>query len=295
MNPQQRPAGTPPPDRPRPLAADITALEGLIADLDALSDLPQRWLALKLLETDEPALQRVDERLGAEEAAAIREATERHRQTFEREHGLNVNDHVIACRSRTVTALLDGIQNRPDGQRRTLSERIDQVVLNRWAAPALLVATVFLIYQVSIVLGYELTNYTWPILADVRELAARLLPEAGFLFDPYVRALGLWLVDSTNTLLNYVPIFLILFASIAIIEDSGYMARIAFILDAHRRRAVERPTGPDAGASGGVLNAWTKRKLYQGQRPARAPDGDDISSLCERILSTETAAQVAGS
>ena len=43
--------------------------------------------------------------------------------------------------------------------------------------------------------------------------------------------MGLWLVDSANTLLNYVPIFLILFATIAILEDSGYMARIAFVLD----------------------------------------------------------------
>ena len=53
----------------------------------------------------------------------------------------------------------------------------------------------------------------------------------GFLEDPYTRAMGLWMVDSANTLLNYVPIFLILFALIAILEDSGYMARIAFILD----------------------------------------------------------------
>ena len=39
------------------------------------------------------------------------------------------------------------------------------------------------------------------------------------------------MVDSANTLLNYVPIFFILFTLIAILEDSGYMARIAFILD----------------------------------------------------------------
>ena len=51
------------------------------------------------------------------------------------------------------------------------------------------------------------------------------------LHDPYLRSMGLWMVDSANALLNYIPIFLILFALIAILEDSGYMARIAFILD----------------------------------------------------------------
>ena len=39
------------------------------------------------------------------------------------------------------------------------------------------------------------------------------------------------MVDSANALLNYIPIFLIFFSFIAILEDSGYMARIAFILD----------------------------------------------------------------
>ncbi|MDF2154198.1 nucleoside recognition domain-containing protein [Vibrio sp. CAU 1672] len=105
------------------------------------------------------------------------------------------------------------------------------MVLNKFAAPFFLIATVFVIYQSSIVYGYELTNYWWPYLAALREIIAGLLPEAGFLYDPYVRSLGLWIVDSANTLLNYIPIFLIPFALIAILEDSGYMARIAFISD----------------------------------------------------------------
>ncbi|MBK1700311.1 ferrous iron transport protein B [Thiococcus pfennigii] len=214
-----------------PLEADIAALEVLIADQGVLADLPRRWLALKLLEGDEQARGQLAGRLDTAPTEAILTEADRRRLAFEGAHGLSVGDQVVTCRDRTVTALIDGVQNRPDGRRRTLSERIDQVVLNRWAAPFFLVATVFLIYQVSIVWGYELTNYTWPLLAGLRELAAGLLPAAGFLVDPYVRALGLWLVDSANTLLNYVPIFLILFASIAIIEDTGYMARIAFILD----------------------------------------------------------------
>lgn len=42
--------------------------------------------------------------------------------------------------------------------------------------------------------------------------------------------MGLWVIDGVNTPLNHVPIFLILFALIAILEDGGHMARIAFIL-----------------------------------------------------------------
>ena len=58
----------------------------------------------------------------------------------------------------------------------------------------------------------------------------------GFVMDPALRDLILWLMDSVNALLNYVPIFLILFAYIAFLEDLGYMPRMAFLLDAFFRR-----------------------------------------------------------
>ncbi|GAB0148256.1 hypothetical protein McPS_09960 [Marichromatium sp. PS1] len=197
-----------------------------------LAAVPARWLALKLLEDDAQAQRQLRERLPAPQAEALLQEAARRRGDFETQARLDVADHLAACRDQTVGQLLAGVvERREDRPRTTLTERIDRVVLNRLAAPAFLVLTVFLIYQVAIVWGYELTNYTWPLLAGMRELVAGVLPDAGFLVDPYTRALGLWLVDSANTLLNYVPIFLILFALIAVLEDSGYMARIAFILD----------------------------------------------------------------
>jgi ferrous iron transport protein B len=111
------------------------------------------------------------------------------------------------------------------------SERIDRVVLNRVAAPFFLLAAIYLVYELSIVQGNELTRLTWPALVFLRTGIASLLPSPGLLFDPYSRLLGLWVVDSASALLNYIPVFFILFALIAVLEESGYMARIAFILD----------------------------------------------------------------
>ncbi|EJW11063.1 Ferrous iron transport protein B [Rhodovulum sp. PH10] len=186
-----------------------------------------RWLALALLEGGVEA----DGLLaGPEEArAAVRDEAERVRKTFEAT-GTTVADHVVARRAGLAVEMAAACR----GERRggiPMSERIDRVLLNRWLAPVFLLATIWAVYQLSIVQGYELTKVTWPYLASVRNLVSGLLPEAGFLHDPFVRAFGLWMVDSVNTLLNYVPIFLILFALIAILEDTGYMARIAFILD----------------------------------------------------------------
>ncbi len=155
------------------------------------------------------------------------------RQTLETRLEAGIADYIVAQRQKVVVSLLEKclVYTQNASAKSTLTQKLDRLVLNRFGAPLFLVATVFTIYQCAIVYGYELTNYWWPYLASFREIIASLLPEAGFLHDPYVRSLGLWIVDSANTLLNYIPIFLILFALIAILEDSGYMARIAFIAD----------------------------------------------------------------
>jgi ferrous iron transport protein B len=211
------------------LESSIEKLQVELEQNQRVEQYPSRWLAVKLVEGDSEAERIVTKAMGAtcnelQTARMIREA-------FEEEHYMNVPDYMVGCRDRLATSIIESCVKETKENRRSISEMIDTVVLNRFAAPIFLVATVFVIYQLSIVKGYELTQYWWPVLAKLRAIVAGLLPDAGLLHDPYIRSMGLWMVDSANALLNYIPIFLILFALIAILEDSGYMARIAFILD----------------------------------------------------------------
>ncbi len=114
---------------------------------------------------------------------------------------------------------------------RTSTDKIDQIVLHRFLGPLILLMVIFLFYELSIVQGYKITAYTWPALAACRDFIASILPSPGFVFDPLLRIIPLGLVDGIAAVFNYIPIFLILFALIAIMEDSGYMARVAFLLD----------------------------------------------------------------
>lgn len=225
-------------DQQKACKLDYGVLETPLAELaktvQALADhwkLPSRWLALKLLEDDRQVHKLLKESTDDAQAGQMIGKARAMAEAFERDEGLSVSDHIITMRDRHVTGLLNAYVQGGENAGESITNKIDRVVLNRWAAPVVLIFTVFMIYQISIVWGYELTNHTWPFLAKFREIVAGILPSAGFLEDPYTRAMGLWLVDSANTLLNYVPIFVILFALIAILEDSGYMARIAFILD----------------------------------------------------------------
>ncbi len=207
----------------------INNLQSKIADTRLAVDYPTRWLAVKLVEGDSEATRIVTEALGA--SSPVLQLAGRIKEAFEEEHYMDVADYMVGCRDRLATDIIGSCVRETRAGKTTISDMIDTVVLNRFLAPVFLVATVFIIYQLSIVKGYDLTQYWWPILAKLRALIAGLLPDAGLLHDPYIRSMGLWMVDSANALLNYIPIFLILFALIAILEDSGYMARIAFILD----------------------------------------------------------------
>lgn len=203
--------------------------EKLLKYPEIADNYPLRWFSVKLLEGDPEAERLLRNHL--KDAPGILYEVEAKKVAFETAQEIRVADYMAACRDKIASQIISTSVQDTNKGKTTFTEKVDKVVLNRFLAPVVLVAVVYLIYELSIVRGYELTQYTWPLLSRFRDLAAGLLPDAGLLHDPYVRSMGLWMVDSANTLLNYVPIFLILFALIAILEDSGYMARIAFILD----------------------------------------------------------------
>ncbi len=155
----------------------------------------------------------------------------RERDRFLTEHG-EAPEKTIAQRCyETAGKIVRSCVKREKESRKTLTDRIDQIACHRFLGPIVLLVTIYAMYELSIVQGYNLTNYTWPLLAAFRNLIASILPPENFAFDPLLRSMPLAVIDGIFAVLNYLPIFAILFALIAILEDTGYMARMAFILD----------------------------------------------------------------
>ena len=223
----------PPKDEPfrvdyGPLEPHIRAVEDVLAEGGELGA-PRRWLAVRLLEGDAGATAFVGEvffdpvRLGT--LVAERQ------QAFGEASGESPAAFAALARRRLARNLAQAATLKAAGPERTATDRIDDLVCHKFLGPAILVAVLFVLYQVSIVYGYKLTNYTWPLLAGLKNFVAGFLPPSGMLEDPVLRSLGLWFMDSINALLNYIPIFFLLFFCVAFLEDTGYMPRMAFILD----------------------------------------------------------------
>lgn len=207
----------------------LREIESRILTDDNLSAYPARWMAIKLMEGDSEVQRLIWER-HSDPDALIRFAGSQ-REAFEAGCKEKPELHIAQRRYQAAGDISRSCFRPPAGSPRPLSDRIDSIVCHRFLGPVVLVGVIWLLYYLSIVQGYNVTNYTWPLLAKLRSLAEAVTPVPGFIEIPLVRSFALWLVDSVNALLNYIPIFFILFGLIAILEDSGYMPRMAFIMD----------------------------------------------------------------
>ena len=193
---------------------------------------PLPWIAVKLMEGDPEVAALVRERAGDDGAARdILSRAEALREAFEHEWGMSADLYVSGQRSRRAAAIAKRCVSRKNTEKVHVSERIDRLVCNRFFGPVFLLFVIYGFYYLSFIQGYNLTHYTWPVLAGFRSLAESILPQPGIIELPLLREFVLWVIDNLNALLNYIPIFFILFALIAVLEDSGYMPRIAFVLD----------------------------------------------------------------
>lgn len=225
------------------LQVDYTTLESHITDLkEKLSQhnaltatYPLRWLAIKLLENDEEAHALIRREL-ANDAASILSETASHCEQFRESTGMTVERHIAFTRHRECARIASDVVTLPEERQRNISDRIDKIVCHRVFGPLILLAVLCALYQISIVFGGWLALKVWPLWGSLETFASNILPNAGFLDDPLLRGLGVWVVKSTTAILNYLPIFFLLFAFIALLEDSGYMPRMAFILDRLFRR-----------------------------------------------------------
>lgn len=115
----------------------------------------------------------------------------------------------------------------------TLSDKIDRVVTNRWLALPIFAAVMWLVYYVSVTsLGTIVTDWTNDVLFGgyITEWATAGLAAVGA--APWLEGLIVdGIIGGVGAVLGFVPQMFILFFFLSILEDCGYMARVAFIMD----------------------------------------------------------------
>ncbi|MFV0350573.1 MAG: ferrous iron transport protein B [Halodesulfovibrio sp.] len=188
---------------------------------------PARWVAIKYLENDEE-IQRIGRTLGAvgtELEARAREVAEHLEATLKTYPEAVIADYRYGYIS---SILRQGVVSRLDAleDRLAFSDKIDQVLTHRMFGPLIMLGILYLIYQVTFTIGEIPMGWVEAFFGWLNETASNLLPD-GMLKSLIVSGV----IDGVGGVMGFVPLIMFMFLQIAFLEDSGYMARIAYMLD----------------------------------------------------------------
>ncbi|TVM31053.1 ferrous iron transport protein B [Oceanidesulfovibrio marinus] len=187
---------------------------------------PARWTAIKYLERDDAVLEQG--RNAGKVAETLEDLARRvaeHCRTT-----LNMDPEAIIADYRygfISSILKQGVLSREDRKERILlSDKIDRVLTQRLVGPIIMVAVLFAIYNLTFVLGEVPMGWLESLFGFLHDTAASILPD-GLLQSLVVSGV----IDGVGGVLGFVPLIMIMFFCISFLEDSGYMARVAYMLD----------------------------------------------------------------
>jgi len=185
-----------------------------------------RWLAVKVFEKDERVLESI--RLPEEAAAAIDQIA----ASCEKQYDDDAESIVTTQRYDYIARVVGDhvVKNRK--RKLTPSDRIDRVLTNRWLALPLFLLIMWGVYYVSIQsIGDMTIGWVETLIGEwIGGGISSLLVSAGA--ADWLHGLIIdGIVGGVGAVLVFVPQLMILFFFISILEDCGYMARVAFIMD----------------------------------------------------------------
>ncbi|AOU97164.1 ferrous iron transport protein B [Acidihalobacter yilgarnensis] len=206
----------------------LSELVGLLEAPARAHGMDARWLGVKLLEGDIQA-----ESLAPEAALALA----RHHQTRIEGHlGEPADVFIAEARYNFVHELLQESMRREGQVRRSTSDRIDRVVLNRYLGIPVFLLVMYLLFVISFNGGnifldfFDQTSH-----AIFVEGFARLLASVGSP-DWMISLLAYSLGGSIQLVSTFIAPIGMTFLFLSVLEDSGYMARAAFVMDRFMRR-----------------------------------------------------------
>ena len=192
-----------------------------------------RWYAIKVFERDEKVL----EELSFDNE--LKEHLEGHIRDCEKEMDDDAESIITNQRYAYIKKLTDGAVKKADEAGAvSISDKIDKIVTNRILALPIFAAVMFVMYYISVsTLGTIATDWTNDTLFDgmIKPGAASFLEGIGAP-AALVSLIVDGIIGGVGTVLGFVPQMLMIFIFLAILEDSGYMARVAFIMDRLFRR-----------------------------------------------------------
>jgi ferrous iron transport protein B len=186
-----------------------------------------RWTALKLLEYDDAAAPNVNPEI-------LKQVSE-HRHRIHQVLGEDIDIAVADSRYGYAHRLVGDVATRPREVSLTTSDKIDQVVLNRWLGIPIFLAVMYLLFMFAINVGGAFIDFFDIVFGTIFVDGLGALLSAMGLPDLVTVVFADGMGGGIQTVATFIPVIGCLFLFMAFLEDSGYMARAAFVMDRFMR------------------------------------------------------------
>lgn len=187
---------------------------------------PARWLAVKYMEEDENVIEKgrvADGTLGEELEKCVKKVASHTDRTLNTYPEAIIADYRYGFIS---SVLKQGVVSQKDEIRYDISDKIDKVLTQRLLGPIIMVGVLYVLFALTFNLGVypqTLLNMTFDFIGGTIE---SLVPPS------LLRSLVVnGVIDGVGAVLSFAPLILIMFAMLVFLEDLGYMARVAYMLD----------------------------------------------------------------
>ena len=205
-------------------------LQELIEQDSDLLDVPSIWTAVKLLERDTIVIDKVRNSSNGSKILAEVDKVSSHLYDVYKESP----EEVIAnSRYAFIDGLIAEAVDKPDVEVETTTDKIDKIVTNRILAPFIFIAIMFAMFQLTFTIGTPFEHLIQSFFSILTHAVSSYMPQgimASLICDGIIAGVGV--------VVGFLPMIILMFLFLSILEDCGYLARAAFTLDMVMHKVV---------------------------------------------------------
>ncbi|MHB8278182.1 MAG: ferrous iron transport protein B [Candidatus Humimicrobiaceae bacterium] len=222
------------PDRKRPVIKygeeienEILRIENLLKNKsDSLKPFNIRWISLKLLEQDIEVLKYLGKTLDAKTIINLQDLIKYSISHLKNVTGYSPEILIAQSRYGFINGAIKEAIVKEDSSGISISDKVDKILINRIFGLPIFILIMWILFQIVFKLGDYPVNWLNTGLNKFAEILSKVIP-AGLLKSLLIDGI----IGGVGGILVFIPKIMLLFIVIAILEDSGYMARAAFIMD----------------------------------------------------------------
>ena len=205
------------------LKGHLSELQKIIEQDKALCDVPSIWTAIKLLEKDSIVIEKVQQ---SSLSSRIMREVDRIAKHLSDVYDEGAEEVIANARYAFIGGLMAEAVKKPDVEKESLTDRIDKIVTNRLLAPFIFLGIMLIMFHLTFTIGAPFQEMIDTAFVALGEWVASLLGEGMF-----TSLICDGIIGGVGGVLTFLPIIILMFLFLSILEDCGYLARAAFTLD----------------------------------------------------------------